>query len=58
MSLVEGFTEEEEEVYDRIEAIGIRQPVPKARSVILMPGGAWRRLNSARLTSLAIFSTV
>jgi hypothetical protein len=32
-------------------AMGILQPVPKARSVILMPGGACRRLNSAFLTN-------
>jgi hypothetical protein len=29
-------------------AIGIRHPVPKARSVIFNPGGACLRLNSAR----------
>ena len=31
--------------------IGIRRSRPNARSVILMPGGAWRRLYSARSTS-------
>ena len=32
-------------------AIGIRQPVPNARSVTLSPGAACLRLNSARCTS-------
>ena len=32
-------------------ATGIRQPVPKARSVMRRPGAAWRRLNSAVRTS-------
>ena len=42
----------------RFAAIGIRQPVPKARSVIFSPGGACRRLNSARRTNRTTCLTV
>ncbi len=37
--------------------MGIRHPVPKARSVIFNPGGACRRLNSALATIFMTFST-
>ena len=37
--------------------IGIRRSRPNARGVILMPGGAWRRLYSARSTSANTRST-
>ncbi len=39
-------------------AIGIRQPVPKVRSVTLMPGGACFRLNSAARTMRSTACTV
>ena len=37
--------------------IGIRRSRPNARGVILIPGGAWRRLYSARSTSASTRST-
>ena len=37
--------------------IGIRRSRPNARGVILIPGGAWRRLYSARSTSAKTRST-
>jgi hypothetical protein len=40
------------------QAMGIRHPVPKARSVTLSPGAACFRLNSERATNLTIFSTI
>jgi len=45
-----------EELTHRL-AIGIRQPVPKARSVIFNPGGACLRLNSERATIRTTLST-
>src|SRR5660397_128423 len=37
--------------FDRL-VIGIRRSFPRARGVILTPGGAWRRLYSLRSTSV------
>src|SRR3990170_5873217 len=37
--------------FDRL-VIGIRRSLPRARGVILTPGGAWRRLYSLRSTSV------
>ena len=37
--------------------IGMRRSRPNARGVILIPGGAWRRLYSARSTSVKTRST-
>jgi hypothetical protein len=45
-------------VQDQRLAIGIRQPIPKARSVTFNTGGAWRRLNSVLVIRLITRLTV